>query len=246
VGRRRKFKKLKQFKRKFIYPVLWVTLYPIFGLLVGLGMRLAQATVRVTYLHDEGQRPDLALLAQGRNIVYTFWHGRQFLLFRLLRPAHCQVMTSLGSAGEVQCWVLRVFGYSPVRGSSSRGGAAGLINMIKRVKTGKNAAFAVDGPSGPAYEPKPGAVQVAGKGEALLLPVSVAFRSFKFFARWWDEYHLPVPFTRAIVKFGQPRELPSRLDDDLITRTSDELKQELNLLTAEVDAYFRPDKGPRG
>ena len=227
---------IKKTNKKIFNPVARITLYPLLGLIIGLMLRLVSMTLRIRCITQE--RPDLKLREQGKQFIYAFWHGRQFALFYITRKSRCVVMTSLSEGGEVQKWVLRSFGHSAVRGSSTRGGAAGLVNMIKRVRNGRNSAFALDGPRGPVFKAKPGAIQVASKSGAHIGPVSIAFKRFREFSSLWDLYHFPCPFTRGVLIFGEPRSYPRKLSDNDLQNATESLQNELIRLTEKADACF--------
>ena len=159
-------------------------------------------------------------------------------MFNYIHKSKAVVLASLSEGGEVQTWVLRSFGYSVVRGSSTRKGASGLIQIIRQVKKGRSSAFAVDGPRGPLFKAKPGVIQVVSKSDAYLLPLSISYRKCKILKNVWDYYHFPFPFTQAAVKFGKPRKLPKKLSEKQIEQEVDKLSKDLNSLTHEVDAYF--------
>jgi len=74
--------------------------------------------------------------------------------------------------------------------------------MIRAVKSGRSAAFTVDGPSGPIYEAKPGALLLAAKSGAAILPFSISLeRCWRL--KSWDRIEIPKPFTRAVVVIGE-------------------------------------------
>jgi len=233
-------KALKKFNKRFLSPAARVVLYPVFGLMVGMMLRVVSMTLRVRIIG--GERTDLDLMKNGERVVYAFWHGRQFALFHLLRKSRCAVLTSLSEAGEVQKWVLRSFGHTAVRGSSTRGAASGMVRMIKAVKAGRNAAFAVDGPRGPVFRAKPGAIQAAAKAGAWLVPVTVGFGKSWELKKVWDLYRFPRPFTVAAVSFGKPRSYPRSLSVDELDAEAEALTEELNELTRRVDAAAREGK----
>lgn len=75
--------------------------------------------------------------------------------------------------------------------------------MIRAVRAGKSAAFTVDGPRGPIYVAKPGALLLAAKANAPILPFSISLdRCWRL--KSWDRIEIPKPFARAIVVLGRP------------------------------------------
>ncbi|MEO6725241.1 MAG: hypothetical protein ABIP14_08055, partial [Blastocatellia bacterium] len=59
-----------------------------------------------------------------------------------------------------------------------------------------------DGPHGPLYEAKPGALLLAAKANAAILPFSISLdRCWRLPS--WDGIEIPKPFARAIVVIGE-------------------------------------------
>jgi len=140
----------------------------------------------------------------GNKIVFGFWHGEQFIPFFCHRKQGIVIMSSLSKDGQLQADILHRCGYSAVRGSSSKGGQKALVELIRKVKTGFAAAFALDGPRGPQYKAKPGAALAAIKTGSILLPVSSYSKSNFIFKKAWDKYELPLPFSQVVIAYGMP------------------------------------------
>ena len=165
--------------------------------------------------------------SEGQPLVYCFWHNRIPIATYFWRNRSIVVMSSRSFDSEYIARFIQRFGYGAARGSSTRGGKAALIQMIRAVRNGKSAAFTVDGPRGPLYEAKPGAVLLAAKSKAALLPFSISLNRY-----WqlpsWDKIQIPKPFARAIVVIGEP----IKVADDATTHEAKhhELQQSLDEL----------------
>ena len=151
-------------------------------------------TLRITFVNKEV--PD-RLKAEGKNIIYAFWHGRQFLLFHTHRELGVVIPASESRDGEIQAGILTRFGFEVVRGSSKRKGAQALLGLVDGLRRGKHIALAVDGPRGPLYEVKQGVTYLAGKLDKPIVPVITSAKRYWILEKIWDKYLLPVPFTRA-------------------------------------------------
>ncbi|HNW10451.1 MAG TPA: lysophospholipid acyltransferase family protein [Candidatus Rifleibacterium sp.] len=138
-----------------------------------------------------------------RPVLVASWHGTLLVPLYCLRGLKLVIMSSLSDDGEIMVKVLKHFGYCSVRGSSSRGGMRGLLEMVKMVKGGMNAALTVDGPRGPRHEVKPGMVMIAQKSGGYILPVGVAC-SHKLTVNSWDKTEIPLPFSRVVMHSGRP------------------------------------------
>jgi lysophospholipid acyltransferase (LPLAT)-like uncharacterized protein len=191
-------------------------------------------TLRITYVNKE--IPD-GLKAGGRNIIFAFWHGRQFLLFHTHRDLGAVIPASESKDGEIQAGILTRFGFEVVRGSSKRKGAQALLGLVDGLRRGRHIALAVDGPRGPLYEVKQGVTYLAGKLGKPIVPVITSAKRFWLLDRTWDKYLLPVPFTRAIVMYGEPITV-NGTSDDVLESKREELQTALNRLMDEADGYF--------
>ncbi|MCP4602511.1 MAG: lysophospholipid acyltransferase family protein [Proteobacteria bacterium] len=169
----------------------------ILAFFASLLIRLLRLSWRVRLV---GPEPDY----ETGPVVFCFWHGRQAGLFAHPRPRPVAVLASLSRDGTLQARILRLLGFTVVRGSSSRGGAAGLKGLLDVVGNGADAAFAVDGPRGPAFKVKSGAVLVAKQTGGCLIPINTRASSCWTFKKTWDDYQLPKPFARIEIIRGQP------------------------------------------
>ena len=164
--------------------------------------------------------------------IYAFHHGRQLARFRHERPRPIAVLSSLSRDGRLQAGILGRLGFVVVAGSSSRGGARGLAALVRRVRGGLDAAFAVDGPRGPLGVVKPGVVLAARRTGGVVVPISTSARWAIRLDRAWDDYLLPLPFSRVVVRRGEP--IPVAADDDVeVIRAR--LEVELGRLARDCD-----------
>ncbi|HEV2664100.1 MAG TPA: lysophospholipid acyltransferase family protein [Blastocatellia bacterium] len=135
-------------------------------------------------------------------LVYCFWHNRIPIATYFWRRRGIVVMSSLSFDSEYIARFIQRFGYGAAKGSSTRGALSGLIQMIRAVSSGKSAAFTVDGPRGPIYEAKPGALLLAKKTGAAILPFSISLdRCWRLPS--WDRIEIPKPFAKAHVVIGE-------------------------------------------
>jgi len=158
--------------------------------------------------------------------VLAFWHGQQFALHRWPKRRLTSVLVSLSKDGEIQAAALGRLGLVVERGSSSRGGAMGLKGIVRRMREGCDAAFAVDGPRGPrgvvrGDADRVGAILAARLGRGVVVPLASACSSAWVLHKTWDQFELPRPFSRVAVALGPPLD-PKSLDGDRLTREIDQ------------------------
>jgi len=212
--------------RRPLKPIANRLLLPVASLFVFAYIAITNRTVRFEIV---GPRPDEALADSGEPIVYAFFHSRLFSMFRMLRGRRVAVLVALGDIGDVISAAARWFGHRPVRGARSGGAAAALVAMIREVRAGRTAAFAVDGPRGPREIVKPGALYVAQKTGAAIVPIATASHR-KWNLGIWDRHEIPRPFTKTIALMAEPIRIPRRASREEIEETSRALEATLRSL----------------
>ncbi|MEP7211688.1 MAG: lysophospholipid acyltransferase family protein [Acidobacteriota bacterium] len=173
-----------------------------------------------------------SIRSTGRTPIYATWHDRIFLGTYFLRDQGIVFLTSQSFDGEYIARFLQRFGFGVVRGSSTRGGARGLAQMVRELKRGAAMGFTVDGPKGPRYEAKPGPVILAKKTGEPILPFIIEPSGFSTVGSW-DKLQIPHPFARARVIFGKPIYVSETAGDEELDRKLRELQASLDDLTEQ-------------
>lgn len=190
---------------------------------------LLSATWRIKELGPERVLHDYVQTRSRAPCVYAHWHGDELVLIGYYANRRLAVLSSLSKDGSLMAKTLALLGYQVFRGSSSRGGARGLIGLIRAVQAGSQAALAVDGPKGPIYEVKPGVVELAQKTERPIIPVRARCdRAWKF-PKAWNKTYLPKPFARVEVEYGAEIPAPE-------TKTAHELEEACTAIKTRLDA----------
>lgn len=171
------------------------------GVPLGVGLlRVLAATWRI---ERNGEAGWAKLTAAGKGSVLALWHGQLFPLAWAVRDMKLLVLVSEHRDGEIITRILENLGYRMIRGSTTRGGARALAEMIRELKAGRSIAVTPDGPKGPARVFSPGAAVAAQRAEVPVVPlyatVSSAWR-----LKSWDRFMIPKPFARVTVQLGEP------------------------------------------
>jgi lysophospholipid acyltransferase (LPLAT)-like uncharacterized protein len=116
-----------------------------------------------------------------------------------------------------------------VRGSSTRGGVGALVEMIRLMKKGLPMGFTIDGPKGPKYAAKTGAVLLAKKTGNPIVPFVVEAEKF-WTINSWDKLQIPKPFSKAKVFVGNPVCVAKEVDEAEIENKRRELQTKLDEL----------------
>ncbi len=178
--------------------------------LVAFILRIIGLTLRVDCSFEPGSLP--SGLADLPGVILVFWHRCVFPATLFFRERGIGVMTSQSVDGEYIARVISKFGYVPVRGSSSRGGARALIAMRKMLEQNGIVAFTIDGPRGPIYVAKPGPVVLAASTGAPIVPFYVGVEK-AWVMNSWDRFMVPKPFSRVHLVIGEMIRVPARLSE---------------------------------
>jgi lysophospholipid acyltransferase (LPLAT)-like uncharacterized protein len=176
--------------------------------LLGAYLALVARTTRWELL---GAAPALAEVAAGRPLILAFWHERLPLIPALFRLAAAEqpevarlrphVLVSQHRDGRFIGAAVERFGVAMVYGSSRRGGAAALVELLRVLRAGNPVLLTPDGPRGPRRQAAPGVAQLAALSGAMVLPVGAATRRHRLLPSW-DRMMLPLPFGRGAIVCG--------------------------------------------
>jgi lysophospholipid acyltransferase (LPLAT)-like uncharacterized protein len=168
--------------------------------------------------------------------IYSFWHDRIFAGTYFFRNRGIVVMSSQSKDGEYIGRFIKRLGYGTIRGSSTRGGTKALVEMIRAMKRGLPMAFALDGPKGPRYVAKSGAVLLAKKSGNPMMPFVVECRYF-FRLKSWDRLQIPRPFTRAKVIIDRPIYVSPDAGEDELQNGLAQLQSSLDELVTRGEQW---------
>ena len=184
----------------------------------------------------EGWENHEKIVEGGGLPIYVFWHDRIFLTTYWWRRRRIVVMTSQSFDGEYIARFIQRFGYGAARGSSTRGGVGAVVEMARLMRAGCTTSFTIDGPKGPRYVAKMGAVLLAKKSGHPVLPVTMALARYWTLPSW-DKFQIPKPFTRAKVFVAEPIYVPADADEETLQARRDELQRVLDDLTRRGDEW---------
>ena len=207
--------------------------------LTALLLAMVGATLRFEVIAEEGAVPETPP-ARG---IFCFWHRCTLPAGWYFRKFRCSILISQSFDGELIARTLELLGYGSVRGSSSRGGAAGLMALRDVLKDGLPVVFTADGPRGPIYQTKVGPVKLAvmtGEriGSFYLLPERA------WTVRSWDRFLVPLPFSRVVVSWARAVDAPAE-DADAATLEAKrlELNEALERARIRAEAHLAAGRG---
>ena len=203
--------------------------------LLGWYLAFALRTTRWTLDGQEHFRPHGA----GAPAVFAFWHEflpltpALSLIARKLpyyRPVPIHTLVSQHRDGRFIGAVVQRFGIRPVLGSSTRGGVAGLRNLLAVLRQGDLIGITPDGPRGPRREAAAGVAQLAALSGVPVVPLA-ARTSRRIQLNTWDRMPVPLPFGRGVMVCGPAISVPRNGWKDAVPL----ITQALNQAAAHAD-----------
>lgn len=140
--------------------------YKFLGSILHVVYRILSFMTRKEYFYADGVK------INEPNII-VFWHRKIFTVCNATRVIDKKAsIVSASKDGEILAELLRKEGNELIRGSSNRDNIKSLKEAMKYAKKDYTLGIAIDGPSGPIFEPKAGAIFIAQKTGMPIVPVS--------------------------------------------------------------------------
>jgi lysophospholipid acyltransferase (LPLAT)-like uncharacterized protein len=137
-----------------------------------IGAAVIRALGRSMRIDTRGHEHVDALYRNNQNIILAFWHAQQLMIPFGYRGPGSHVLISQHRDGEIIARIIARFGHQAVRGSSTRGGAAALRELIRLGRSGRDVVVTPDGPKGPAQVAKMGVIQLARASGLPIVPLA--------------------------------------------------------------------------
>ena len=186
-------------------------------------IRLIGPTLRISVSFEDGAQHAL----EDRPYIASFWHSCIIPSAYIFRGWGIRVMSSASYDGEYMARIIRKFGFTAVRGSSSRNAVAALLGLRRALEEGWTVAFTLDGPRGPRHKVKPGPVAL-GRASGLALTTFHAAVDKGIVLNSWDKMVIPLPFARVLVRVGKLIRVPADASDEDLERCAAELQATLD------------------
>ena len=163
-------------------------------------IRTLNATLRHENILESGAQ---TAFDHPRPIIFVFWHRALLASSGHFRGQGIAILISQSFDGELIARTVERLGFVAVRGSSTRGGTAGLLAMQQAFAESRLVAITADGPLGPKYVAKTGAVQLAQlTGSPVCAFYVLPQRAWRLNS--WDGFMIPKPFSRVVVAYPTP------------------------------------------
>jgi lysophospholipid acyltransferase (LPLAT)-like uncharacterized protein len=173
-------------------------------------------------------------LARAPSFIPVYWHQHQLFCVKhllALRAAGVKLgfLISPSVDGELGAMIVRSVGADVIRGSSTHTGARALRDYYQALSQDDvSPAITPDGPRGPPWKFKPGAVLLAQLSQRPIIPLAyAASRAWKI---QWDSFVIPKPLARIAIVVGEPVYVAKGLDAAGLERLQADMEARLKSL----------------
>jgi lysophospholipid acyltransferase (LPLAT)-like uncharacterized protein len=208
---------------------------PIIATAVYTAIRLLGPTLRYEVL---GWQHAERVYASNKQCIWAFWHRIIIPIVWWRRNHGVVIMNTTAFDGQWTRKVIEWLGFGTAQGSSSRGGLRGLAVMAKRLTEGVDCGFTIDGPRGPRYIAKPGPVILARKTGCPVMVFHIGLDRGITFAKTWDHFLLPKPFSRAVILFAPPIYVQPDATPEQLESKHAEMQRELERVRDIAEPWF--------
>lgn len=209
---------------------------------IGVGLiRLFWSTCRVVRV--VGDENMAKALAAAPSVIPVYWHQHQlfcskYLLDQAPRGLKLGFLISPSVDGEIGAMIVTRFGAHVIRGSASHTGARALRDYREALVThGVSPSITPDGPRGPRFVAKPGAILLSQMSQRPIVPLAYAASRAILFN--WDKFVIPWPFARIVVAVGEPIQVPRTIKPTELEPLQKQLAEELKQLYQSARAALR-------
>lgn len=197
---------------------------------------LLEALSRSWEIEHVGRERFESVREAERGALLAIWHGRMLLGLPCYARRGFHVLVSMSGDGDVSDALLRRCGYEVIRGSSSRGGARALREMLGVLDAGAALVVTPDGPRGPRHSMNEGLAWMARATGRAIVPLGFGVdRAWRMDS--WDAFTVPKPFARMCFVYGEPVRVAREGGDAELARATQAVRDAL--LDAETRAFAR-------
>jgi lysophospholipid acyltransferase (LPLAT)-like uncharacterized protein len=171
------------------------------------------------------------LVREKGAVVPVFWHQHLLMCARFVvdpcSGLKAGFMISPSVDGQAPTMLAGLYGAHVVRGSGSYTGVRAVRGVYQAiVKDGISPGITPDGPRGPRFKFKPGAIFTAQISRSAVVPIAYAAKP-AWILRTWDKFVIPPPFAKVTIAIGEPYFPPKKLDDEQMAQAQGELERRM-------------------
>ncbi len=191
----------------------------------------------------EVKGPLLDCLNDDRPVLLTWWHQDMLFNFYYLiafaKRRKIATIVSQSKDGALATYLIEKFGFTVLRGSSSKGGKEALDLLTDFIIREKAVGIIVcDGPRPPGRVAKPGIVLLARKTGYPIIKIRSWGARQHLFQKSWCKLVLVCPFSRVAIWSDMPMLVPKESRREALEEYRREVEKRLNEMADLSEHYF--------
>jgi lysophospholipid acyltransferase (LPLAT)-like uncharacterized protein len=220
-----------------------------FLMLASMGYRAYERIVAdtLTWEIDDPHNVLADLRSARANYIFAIWHNRLLGAVSYFERFHTRVQYGMRMAalvsesfdGELIARSIRDCNGENVRGSSSHNAVSGLKHAVDELGRGLNLCVTGDGPKGPRYEFKPGAIMAAKLSGKPIVPVIWSCSRTLQMRKSWDQFMVPLRHARMTLHLGEPTYVAKDASTRDVALARRLLETKLGSITQRADLQTR-------
>jgi lysophospholipid acyltransferase (LPLAT)-like uncharacterized protein len=206
--------------------------------LIRLAARLAAVVIRL-WLATLRRRIDFGGAQRHpadpdrERFIYGFWHEN--LLAGITFRGRITALISQHADGELITLIARDLGFGAARGSTTRGGAQGLLDLWHHSRR-SHLTVTPDGPRGPRRRVQAGLIFLAARTGLPIVVFGVGY-SWAWRASSWDRFAVPWPGSTLYCVAAPPIRIPPDVKRDGLERYRQMVEDQLEEVTEAAERW---------
>lgn len=169
-----------------------------------------------------------------RRYLYCVWHDHAAMSSFISQPQNASALTSRHTDGTYIANLLRFRNIKAIRGSSNRGGALALRQLMKEAEK-HHVVITPDGPQGPRRKIKHGILFLASHSGRTIIPTTFACSRYWLVKAKWTDMMVPKPFAKIICFAGTPISIPENVTEEQREYFEQEITSQMHQLEREAE-----------
>ena len=197
----------------------------VLSYLATFGLRLLFLTVRVQHFKVVADGTPYSRPVGHQRFTFSMWHDQIVIAVFSLRTWNLAGLISQHRDGGYLADSVLIAGIQPVRGSTSRGGAEAVSEILSRPDL--HLAMTPDGPRGPRRKMKEGIVFISSRSGRPIVPTALVCSRQWSVPGSWTDMAIPKPFSSVILIAGTPITVPIDLPREEMLAWADFVSHEM-------------------
>lgn len=170
------------------------------------GLRLLFLTLRVRHFKVVDDATPYSRPVGHQRFTFSMWHDQIVMAVFSSRTWNLAGLISQHRDGGYLADSVLIAGIQPVRGSTSRGGAEAVSEILSRPDL--HLAMTPDGPRGPRRKMKEGIIFISSRSGRPIVPTALVCSRQWSVPGSWTDMAIPKPFSQVVLIAGTPITIP--------------------------------------